>query len=375
MKEKDFDIGLFYIPSHTMEPVVVIEDLKRARDEAAVSTNDDGGDGVIVCYERLDREKLQRLSTTMGVPIQQRFQLQRILASVDGSRHPDQRVQVCYSTKKGDPEGRLYGNIVITEIVGQRLQRRRTEQGVDDVCREVDVIRSNGGLSLQGLSGWIRRIIASEFYTDYDIVNCAPVLLEQILRGAIQSCPSELTRYNTDRDALIGKYVKQGGMTRGDVKKAFLVVMHMGESNSRIPETRHFRRELRETLLVLSRSSTSYSELYDSCFAACSYDTRRSRISKEALETKTLGKFCAIVWNRAERQVLMSMREYFIACGCAPDRMVLCFDGIMVEKHAHPVSIAALEAHVTDRTGYRVRVEEKSLAPTPQDQERAGCFT
>src|SRR5690242_7298574 len=99
------------------------------------------------------------------------------------------------------------------------------------------------------MSGWIRRLIAGEFYRDYDIANCAPVLLSQILqRNGMSSV--WLAHYIEKREEIFKQYATI--MSRSQLKQLFLSVIHMGKSDIDVPETGLLYWELRRLLLRLS---------------------------------------------------------------------------------------------------------------------------
>jgi len=102
-------------------------------------------------------------------------------------------------------------------------------------------------------------LIASEHYRDYDVVNCAPVLLQQLLEKENVPVPFALANYNANRQAIFNKY--QQVATPGEIKKAFLEVIHMGGVDERFDECAQLKHSLREALLLLARCAT-YNQLY-----------------------------------------------------------------------------------------------------------------
>ena len=322
---------------------------------------------VITCYERWN---LETLATIRNLPLP--VELQRALnIHVEPNA---QRIRVNYTTCKGDSKGRVYGKIVYHS---ERYKKRKIERDgayiyeADDHPSEED---TNGGDGLQRLSGWVRRLVAHEYYRDYDMCNCAPTLLQQILER-VNLCPPELIAYNTERDTLFKKYAHIG--TPSVIKRAFLVVLHMGGDNLRIPETGKLKWSLKAKLAALATLNDDYRATYERCEKACEQESKKAKKSylrgnKEAMRATSLGKFCAVVWNREEHRVLMTMRDYFVEReGYDRRHMVLCFDGIMVEKkvpEGKPVDLAALSDYIEEQTSFRVKVEEKSMLPTDKDK-------
>lgn len=319
----------------------------------------------IVCHEKWSLEKLDQIRGLI-LPDELRNRLNDIHIEKDS-----ERVKVRYSTCKGDVDGRVYGSIVYYSEWYKKQVAKRGETYVymNDHPREEE---QDGGASLQRMDRWIRRLLAHEFYRDYDIVNCAPSLLEQIIVRAGLTPPPELVAYNTDRETIFSRY--KGHIDLGEVKKAFLKVLHMGGDDQRIKETVSLKRSLRATLLLLSQKDERHRLLYERCREACERDSKKKKFSylvgkEEAKVTTSLGKFCAAVWQREEHTILLNMRAFFISLGYPAPRMVMAFDGIMVEKKNDevPIDFDALSLYIHQKTGFRVKVEEKSLRPTEND--------
>ena len=318
----------------------------------------------ILCYERWSREKLDQIrSLCLPQELKDRLDSIHIENGVD-------RVKVRYSTCQGDKEGRVYGSIV---YYSQFYKKKLAKEGkvynyMDDHPFEDE---QNGGQSLQGMDRWIRRLLAYEYYHDYDIANCAPTLLQQIIERSGLTVPAELIAYNTDRDTIFARYKDR--IDLGLVKKTFLKVLHMGGTDSRIPESIRLKTSLRATLLQMADINDKYRAIYAQCRAECERDSKKKKFSylkdkEEAKVTKTLGKFCAVVWQREENTVLMTMRDYFVSLGYPAEYMTLCFDGLMIEKRdAASPDLVAVSTHIQEKTGYRVKIEEKSLQPTEKD--------
>lgn len=321
----------------------------------------------IVCLERWPRDKLEKIKRLL-LPEELKNKLDDIHLEPGADR-----VKVRYSTCTGDVDGRVYGTIVYYSkwYKNQVAKKGETFNYMNDYPREEE---QPGGVSLQRIDKWIRRLLAYEYYHDYDIENCAPVLLAQIIEKEGFIVPPELIAYNTQRETIFNHY--RGRIDLGEVKKSFLKVLHMGGEDHRIPETVRLKRALRATLLLLSKKDDRHQALYDKCRDECEKDSKKKKFSylkdkEEAKVTNTLGRFCAAVWQREEHKILMSMRAYFISQGYHTQRMTLCFDGLMVEKRESDatdmVNFEELSDFIQEKTGFKVTVSEKSLKPTEND--------
>lgn len=317
----------------------------------------------IVCYEKWNLERLEHIKALI-LPKEVGRQVRKIQIEPDVPR-----LRVRYATKKGDRLSRVYGNLVYH---GPAYKKRKVQSGegyvYESVAHPIED-EYNAGSSLQTLPVWIRRLLAHEHYRDFDLCNCAPVLLQQILEKEGVAVPTPLSHYNTQRTALYEKYSTVA--TPKEIKTAFLEVIHMGEVNPKFRETAALKTSLRSTLLLLSRHSTYYADLYIACINKVSTKQKYGKLSAYSKVTKALGKFCAIVWQRQEHCVLMVMRRFFTEkLGYNPLYMALCFDGIMLEKDKQrdeTVNLDALSAYVLKETGYTVQIVEKSLTPSTDD--------
>ncbi len=321
----------------------------------------------IICHERWPREKLERIKSLL-LPQELKNRLDDIHLEPGV-----ERIKIRYSTCKGDTEGRVYGSIVYYSNWYKKQIEKKGGQ-FDYMTSYPREEEQDGGASLQRMDRWIRRLLAYENYHDYDIANCAPVLLQQILEKEGLEAPPELIAYNTTRDAIFDRY--KGRIDLGVVKKAFLKVLHMGGDDQRIIETVRLKKALRATLLILAVKNEKYGLLYEKCREASERDSKKKKFAylkdrSEAKITNALGKFCAAVWQREEHTILLNMRKYFISQGYPAQHMVLCFDGIMIEKREtdaeDTVDFDALSNYIAEKTGFRVKIEEKSLKPTEND--------
>ena len=293
---------------------------------------------VIICYERWDYEMLECIRKLDIQPPEVKKTLS-LIKLVPGE---DNRVMVRYSRKKGDPKGRMYGNLVEQDKEWPSMYWPR-------------------GTSLQGIAAWVRHFIAHKYYRDFDISNCAPNIMAQIL-SRYSLCPAALTAYNRDRSRLFDRYSRQYNIPRAEVKEVFIGILHTGKADHRFPESVRLKQQLDQALRQL-KQRPEYATLYASV----------------AKQQNPLGSFAFAVWSREEHRVLMCMRQHFVQLGYPREYMVLCFDGIMIEKNevldATPLDLEALATHIQQETGYRLKIEEKSLVPSVEDESLVSSFS
>lgn len=292
----------------------------------------------MICYEKWDFDTLEHIRSLSIQPLE----LKRSLDKIEIIRNEDDRVMVRYTTGKGDKQGRLYGKLVSHD-------------------EDYPTMYLPLGISIQGMAKWVRHFVTHKYYRDFDIVNAAPNLMQQILTH-YSLCPVSLTHYNKNRSELFMRYSRQYGISRDEVKTVFIGILHTGKGDPRFRESMILRRDLDIALRGLSRRP-EYSMLY-----------------KSLLKTDNpLGSFAFAVWSREEHKVLMQMREFFIQLGYHKDRFSLIYDGIMVEKDIvldeTPIDFETLSLHIEEKTGYILQIEEKSLIPSIEDLALLKSFT
>ena len=293
----------------------------------------------ILCYERWDYEAFNRLRELNIQPKEVKNDIRQIQLE----QNEEGRVMVRYWTKKGDSQGRIYGNLVSYDEKYPNMYLR-------------------AGHSLQGLAGWVRRYISHKHYRDFDICNCAPNLMAQVL-ARYNLCPTSLTQFNANRSAILEKYTTRYNIPRSEVKEVFLAILHTGKGDPRFRESMILKAQLDTALKELAKRG-EYITLYKQCL-------RRGNQQ---------GSFAFCVWSREEHKVLMCMRDYFVSLGYHAERMVFIYDGLMVEKNDEldrqgVVSLEALSNHIREVTGYVLQVEEKSLVPTEADLALVSSFS
>lgn len=294
----------------------------------------------IICYERWDYEALECIRKLNVEPKEVKHQLMAIQLEPN----KEERVMVRYWTKKGDVQGRLYGNLVSNDE------------------EEWPGMYIPLGISLQGMPRWLRHFVAHKYYRDFDICNCAPNLMAQILTR-YSLCPASLTHYNANRSAIFDRYSRQYNIPRSEVKTVFIGILHTGKGDPRFRESMVIKAQLDNALKQLMKRP-EYAMLYKACLK----------------RGNQLGSFAFAVWSRQEHIVLMCMREYFISLGYHREHMVLCYDGLMIEKDEALdkqglLDLVALSLHIKEVTGYVLQLEEKSLVPTEEDSSLLASFS
>lgn len=214
------------------------------------------------------------------------------------------------------------------------------------------------GQGLQSISRWIRRLCAGKQYSDIDIVNCGPTLFSQLLAMNGLKVPSLLKTYGHDRNEMFALVRKElPDVTDKELKDMLLKLSHAGppsdDDKTSTPILARYSKQAIKAARRLKKTIPKYAELY------------MQRV--EAKEYNALGSFISCVWQESENIVLMELVKFFQESG----KMVgfLAFDGLGVEKHDN-IDLRGAEAAVFEKTGFRIKLAEKSLIPTGDDFDR-----
>jgi len=208
------------------------------------------------------------------------------------------------------------------------------------------------GEGFQSCLGWVRRLCAYQFYHDIDIINCFPVILEQVAQRFGIDC-SHLTKYVEEREEILQQDLKDHGINREEAKKAYLQIMFGGQRMYNSPFLIQFQREIKMITKTLWKNKEFKLE-------------RECAVNKNKENLK--GSFLSLVIGRFERQIIDVAMASFRENGWCIDSYV--FDGFMVRKRdsCEIQSIMKLaEQQVLRSTGFTVKLCEKSLLPTEQD--------
>ena len=214
------------------------------------------------------------------------------------------------------------------------------------------------GTGFQSIARWIRRLCAHRYYSDIDIVNAGPTLFAQLLVLNGIPCPSLLRIYADDR-ALMFSLIKEElpNKTDQELKYMLLKLSHGGvpsdDDDTSTPILAEYRSQVVNAALQLKSKQQRYADMY------------KERV--DANEENVVGSFISCVWQEVENKILMSLVDFFQQTGKTVG--FLAFDGLGVEKHDN-INLRGAEAAVFDKTGFRVKLVEKSLEPTKEDYDR-----
>jgi len=194
------------------------------------------------------------------------------------------------------------------------------------------------GLSLQNFQKDIRKYLSNGNYIDLDIVNCHPVILEQLfVRYSIQ-VPKFLIEYNNDRNETITRYKLKDKLT-------FLIIINTSDSS------KIYNKDILEC----------HNAIYQKLLPKLLQDYI---IPGKEPEFNINGSKFAKIMQHIENDILMIMfkkcKELKVKVG------VLVFDGMMVEKETcRDINLSELneklECEVKQKLNFNIKLEEKSM--------------
>ena len=174
------------------------------------------------------------------------------------------------------------------------------------------------GVSLANIARQIRHAICNDRYTDIDMVNAHPVILQHICKLNNIDC-DYLDEYVEDREGCLSE---MSNLTKEKAKKAYLTVINgkdgvISSIKGASKGLKKFAREMKDIRRLLIKIK---SRQYQSW---CKYQKSKKR--KDNFE----GSFINSLMCDMENNILMKMWNYF----GKPNDAVLCFDGIMLDKN------------------------------------------
>jgi len=250
--------------------------------------------------------------------------------------------------KKSDEE--CWNSVILPSIllnIESRLNKNTNQLKTIYNKSESGLGRMYSDIGLQRINNEIKCYISGEFYQDVDIVNCHPVILQQILEknGYVNKF---LNEYTNDRELCIKNY----NLT--DKHKIIHIL-----NNDQTPVNYHKD--------IIDFHTTIYRFLKNRFEENKEYYTLivkgiKSRLKKQKKpEINLSGKLMAIYLQVIENDILNSMLLFFQEQDIQVD--TLTFDGCMIQNK-YPISQEILDnccEYVKSNTGFKINLKLKSL--------------
>ena len=223
-------------------------------------------------------------------------------------------------------------------------------------------------VGIQSAPKWVRNLCCHQYYDDIDMKNSGPVLLAQVITQQLGECPPEIQCYANDResvfDAIRAEDPDYKVLSNAQLKTLFIKVTNGG----------HFKKDLQA--LNLSENMTplrDYANRMKRCMLrlAKSNDHYRAMWAISQTKKNPRGHFVAAVYTEVEGRVLLCMKKHLEKLGFVVGALV--FDGLMVEKKPDTCLLSAIhktELYVKKKTGFEIRLLNKPMTPSAEDQAR-----
>lgn len=184
-----------------------------------------------------------------------------------------------------------------------------------------------------------RGTLCRDYYHDIDIVNCHPVLLEQLAKNFYDKELPALSYYNKNRDEVLITISDN----RDEAKTVVIRIIYGSKSTHQQTETLAY--EIRDFTQFLIANG-DYADLWNAV----------------KNEDNKYGTFLSYVLQTAEAGCMLAMKESLENDGWSVD--VLCYDGVMIRKRegvSYEESLRNAEAYIEKKTGYKVSLVEKPM--------------
>lgn len=238
----------------------------------------------------------------------------------------------------------------------QRLEARVKKTGFHTVhFKKTDMsIRKKGvgrlypaydAQSLQNLERDVRKALCYQSYSDLDMVNAHPTILDQLFKKLNIEC-FRLTDYITNREQYLDDYMTATGGSRDDAKQEFISLMYGGKPK---PTHTEFMR-----LFYLDFNKASHTlvnhALYNDYY-------KKALIDKP---TNPLGQATSFIAQDIERIIMSQVINKLQEQGY--ETSTLIHDGVHIKSlDVRPDHIAECEDEVQTVTGYKIDLTVKSM--------------
>ena len=220
------------------------------------------------------------------------------------------------------------------------------------------------GLSIGGLKREVRATLAKEYYVDIDIVNCHPVIMEQLFDKYDLSSEC-LSAYNSNREKFLNDVMKVFNVCRDEAKRLFLRIMYNGTFDAFCKDNgvsdvdpeceivkfiNKFSEELRGNyeFIVKCPDFAELMGVLETCGIGSEYNELGSKMSW--------------VLQDIECGLLTEMINYIKKNKLGVDSVVLCFDGFCILKeNFNEALLSALEEHIYNMSNLEIKLAVKEF--------------
>jgi hypothetical protein len=216
----------------------------------------------------------------------------------------------------------------------------------------------SGSLGMHNMEKEVRYILAHRQFTDWDMKNAHPTILEQVCRAHRIACPA-LNHYVNKREECLEKVSQYYNVERNIAKDLYLRMMFLGgftswasEYDIRLP----IMKDLKEFSLELSGIARLIIEKNESLVKFINTKKPKKNLYFEATVLSTF-------LQEIESRLLETIVEYCLEKRIICDGVcVLCNDGLMLEsQYSHRGLSSLFTSLLRERHGFEIEFVEKSM--------------
>jgi hypothetical protein len=196
------------------------------------------------------------------------------------------------------------------------------------------------GVSMQNMPREIRHTIAKDLYTDVDMVNAHPVILEHLCNVFNLAIPA-LRNYNKNRGELLGDLTIQTNISNSYAKRLILILINGGELI--IDPLPKWMKEIKQEIKTIHSFFYKTKE-----FEAFMRSTKK--------EVNVIGSYMSHMLSDFECKILMNMWESLDK----NNECVLCHDGIMIPPGCK-FNIKDMERSILESYGIIIELKVKEM--------------
>jgi energy-coupling factor transporter ATP-binding protein EcfA2 len=210
-------------------------------------------------------------------------------------------------------------------------------------------------LSLGSIRRELRHTLARDTYTDIDMENCHPVILEQLCRMNNIEC-DYLTKYVTNRTKYLKEVMDKYQVTRDQAKNLFIRLLYFGNienwkaDNAIVAD---------KDLVFLTKF---YKELKCIGLEIVSKNPKLLKLIQKSGKANETASLVSTVLQHYEKKILECVYIYLHSEKVVTDNCVLCFDGIMIpSKNYVEGLLTQLSATVETQLHFQVVFTTKDM--------------
>jgi len=219
--------------------------------------------------------------------------------------------------------------------------------------------------SLQGVSKILKNVmIDQDNCMDIDMINCHPVILNQVAELLKLSTPI-LNNYISNRDSLLLELENKYNLTHDDAKNVPLAIINGGIRSKLYPEITWLNQFEKEIINIYTALSlTQIGKRIDSHVKKVNKTKNGKLIRSDGTNLNLFGTTINLLLCKIENEILTQTVLFFQSKGI--EVYTLCFDGLIVSKNN--IILKELEDYIYNNLGLTMKFAVKSFKHLVSDK-------